>query len=695
MLPPTRRSALSAAAVLLLLMVLAGELVTAVRGQSLTWDEGDHIFAGYMQWKTGDFGLNPEHPPLVKWLATAPLAVLPLKAPPLGHRFFKSESYLDGRAMLFGNAPRYSAESLTLRVRLAAGLLSLVLALLVFAATREMFSTDAALVALVLLVFEPNIVAHGAYVTTDLGVSCFLFAAVYAFYRYVCRPRITRMLIAGLAAGLALASKHSAVLIFPMLVLLAAGELLLHWMARRGWVADLDGVEREEYRSAAGSFRELTPVRLGAAVVGIGMLAVVVLFGFYGFRYNARPAGLHLDPTLAQYVLPLSPIEAHGILLLAKLQLLPESYLYGLADVRAMANGMPSFIFGRVWEHGVWFYFPAVFLIKSTLGFLAILALALSAIVSGQVRRPREVLFLGVPAVFYFAVAMGSSLNIGSRHILPVYVFCCALAAGGSWALTHGYKSTRTELRKSWAILVCCLLAAHVVSSLRAFPDLIAYSNEVAGGPSATYKYLTDSNTDWGQQLLAVKAYTDEHHIHDCWFAYFVTPFILPSDYGIPCKLLPTFDSVSSQEEYPVPPRIDGPVFISAGDLTGFEFGSNTLNPYTGFQTLQPSALIQHGVLVYQGSFNVPLAAAYSHVERSAALLASKDVPGALAEAQTAVSLAPAALQSELALGDAEAAAHHTTEAQAAYTHALAIVRTMQPDGQAVWLPQLEKKMGS
>ncbi len=78
--------------------------------ESLTWDEGDHIYAGYMSWKTHDFGLNPEHPPLMKMLGTVPLLGLPLKVPPLQRRFFKDEAYLGGRDLLFGNSPEYSAE---------------------------------------------------------------------------------------------------------------------------------------------------------------------------------------------------------------------------------------------------------------------------------------------------------------------------------------------------------------------------------------------------------------------------------------------------------------------------------------------------------------------------------------------------------------------------------------------------------
>ena len=120
-------------------------------------------------------------------------------------------------------------------------------------------------------------------------------------------------------------------------------------------------------------------------------------------------------------------------MLTARLHLLPESYLYGLADVRAMANGMPSYIFGQVYEHGVWFYFPAVLVIKSTLGFLALVVIAFAAIAAGRFRRWREILFLLLPAVMYFWVAMGSSLNIGARHILPVYVFLCGVCGG--WKL--------------------------------------------------------------------------------------------------------------------------------------------------------------------------------------------------------------------------------------------------------------------
>ena len=659
------RHSLVVAGVCLLLLIFGLQIASTVHQESLTWDEGDHIFAGYMSWKTHDYGFNPEHPPLMKMLGTLPLLGLPLHVPQDQHRYFKAEAYLDGREMLFANGPDY-ARMLTFRVRMATGVLAIVLGLLVFLAAYEMFGVGAAFVALLLLVFEPNVLAHGAFVTTDLGVSCFFFASIYAFYRYCKAPSLGRLLAAGLAAGLALATKHSAVLLLPMLVLLVACEVVFRFN---------------------GEARVKRGLRLAGAFAGIAAVALVVLWAFYGFRYNARPGALRLDPTLVDYVKPLKATEARGILYLAKLHVLPESYLYGLADVRAMANGMPSYFMGKVYAHGIWYYFPTVLLIKSTIGFLALVLLAFAAIAAGRFRRWREIVFLLVPAGVYLFVAMTSHLNIGARHILPVWVFLCVFAAGGAWAWVASSRR--------WAYVVGVLLLLHVASSARAYPNYMAYANELWGGPSKTYKYLTDSNTDWAQQLVAVKKYTDERGIKDCWFAYFADPLLRAEDYGIPCRPLPTPDSWFSDVQHPVPATITGPVLISAGTLTGFELGSSVLNPYRGFEDLEPVTSIQDGVLVFEGTFQVPLASALSYVQEAKSLRAKKDFAGALAQARQAVAIAPDGLLPQVELGDALAAVGQKDEARSAYGRAMEMVKTMEPGAREEWAAKMEKKVAA
>ena len=670
-----------------LILILWAQMIHAVRGQSLTWDEGDHIFAGYKSLKTHDFGLNPEHPPMLKMVAALPLLPLQLTVPPNQHRFFKSESYLDGREFLYRNGPanggRYDAATLIFRARLFASVFTLIAALLVFLATTEMFSLTAGLIALTLFCFEPNILAHGAYVTTDMAASCTIFAAIYAFWRWVKVPSASRLFTAGLVAGIALAAKHSTILLVPMLVLLATVVLA---------APVLDGqLRKNSTANPTASSPRITLLRMIAALAVITGVAVVVLWAFYGFRFSARPAGLALSPSLADYVKPLAPREARGILLFAHWHLLPESYLYGLADVRIMANGMPSFFLGRVYAHGTWMYFPVLFLIKSTLALLALLALTLFAIARRWLRPSLELAFILIPPVVYMLVSMGSHLNIGARHILPFYLFCCVLAGAGAAALLRAQRTPR--IRERWTLAIVALLVFHIATTVHASPNYISYANEAWGGPSQTYRYLSDSNTDWAQQLIAVSAELRAHKIQHCYFAYFAAPFILPADYGIPCDLIPTFDSHVTDASQPTPLILQGPVLISAGDLNGFEFGSSTLNPYESFRSLHPTRFIQDGVFWFDGTFTVPLAAALSHVELSALALKHHNIPQALSEARQAEQLAPSEVEPELALGDALAANGRAAEARTAYTRASEKIETMEPGARQIWRDKLSEKL--
>jgi 4-amino-4-deoxy-L-arabinose transferase-like glycosyltransferase len=665
-----------------LILIYWAQMLHSIRGQSLTWDEGDHIFAGYESWKTHDFGFNPEHPPMVKQVATLPLLPLELKVPPDQHRFFKMESYLDGRELLFRNGPadggHYRAGTLIFRARLFASIFGVLAALLVFLATTEMFSVTAGLIALILFCFEPNLLAHGAYVTTDMAAACTIFATIYAFWRWMQRPTPSRLVIAGLVAGIALAAKHSTILLAPMLLLIAVVALVL---------------QRRNARATPSppAAPRITIGRMAIGGIVITVIAVAVLWVFYGFRYSARPAGLALSPTLRDYVRPLAPPEARGILLAARFHLLPESWLYGLADVRRVASGYPSFLLGRVYLHGTWFYFPVLFVIKSTLAMLALLALSLFAMARRWLAFTLELYCVLIPPILYFLVSMGSHLNIGARHILPVFLFCCVLCGVGAAALIRAPGTRRS--RERWTLAILALLIFHVASTLHASPNYLSYANEAWGGPSKTYLYLSDSNADWAQQLIAVSAALREHHVDNCYLAYFATPMILPADYGIPCRLLPTFDSYVTNTYIDTPSIISGTVLISAGDLNGFEFGSSALNPYESFRTLRPQRIIQNGVLWYNGTFSIPLAGALPYIERSSRALKANNLPLALSLAHQAEQIAPGDVAPEFALGDALAASGRPGEARAAYLRAAPKIDTMEPEARELWRGILAKKL--
>jgi hypothetical protein len=225
------------------------------------------------------------------------------------------------------------------------------------------------------------------------------------------------------------------------------------------------------------------------------------------------------------------------------------------------------------------------------------------------------------------------------------------------------------------------LLGWQVVTSVRVSPAYMAYGNEAWGGPAKVDRYLGDANTDWGQQLKAVKRYLDERHITDCWFAYFPDGSIDPEDYGVHCKQLPTTDLLYWLD-VPVttPPVISGTVLISAGDLEGIEFGDGKLNPYDQFWRVKPTAVIQHSVYVFDGTFAVPLAAALVEAKDASKLADAGQVDAALAKAEDAVQLAPWSGQVQSTLGDMLLKDGKKAEALQRYETALRIEESIRPD---------------
>lgn len=654
-------------AVILLLLVLLTEVGLSTRQESLSWDEGDHIYSGYMNWKHREYSLNPEHPPLVKLVATLPLLPLDLKVAPRQDRYFKAEAYYGGRELLFRNDPkyggRYNADTLLFRIHMTVLVFAVVLALLLFLAGREMFGATAGLIAMTLFVFDPTVLTNAPFVTTDMGAACGFFAAVYTFYRFVKAMSWQRAVVCGFVVGLALATKHSVVLLLPILVLLAAGDVAGRWKAARRWPG------HDALRILLG---------LGA----IAAIALFVLWGVYSFHYAMHPVGVNM-PTLASEMGPLSPLMKRLISISAHYHLLPESYLFGLADVQAVGLEMPTYIFGRLYAHGQWFYFPVLLTLKWSLGVLGLLALAIYAFATGKVRRPREAFFLALPALFYLVVAMAGPLNIGVRHVLPVFPFAFALAGAGAASLVCR--------RRAWAFVVGALLLCHAVDSVRMFPNYMPYANVLWGGPTKTHLYFSDSATDWGQELKWTKLWVDAHNVKECWFAYFAAPFLLPSDYGIPCKPLPTLDTMYEENIF-LPPVVHGPVLISFADLNGFELGTKVRNPYQNLFERKPDDVIANGIAVFNGDFPLPEAAALAY-EQQARKDLKKDPRSALSAAQQAVALAPNGFDANMALGEAFMATGNQTAAREAYQTALRRVPEMEPTSQEYWRPILEKKL--
>jgi hypothetical protein len=549
----------------------------------------------------------------------------------------KPDSFLYGAKFVVQNDP----DSTVIPARLFAALMGVLLAILVFAAAWKMFGRWEALVALALLAFEPNLIANGALVTTDMTLSTAAIGAVFALYWFCRKPGMIRFLAAGAAVGVLLAAKHSAAIFIPALCVLFVADALIY---RRG---NSTVVKKAFYQ--AGVF---------AAVFLLGLL---VLWSFYGFRYRAIPSAAQDPISVADYIATngrpemVSSYSARLVEGVDRTHVLPESYVLGLADIVATGS-RNMYLFDTAYPTGQWFYFPVCFLIKSSIPLLLLLPFGFAFALIEREKR-REMMFLLFPPLFFFAVALTSGINIGVRHILPVYpFFIIAAAVGGVW-ITRKFPALR--------FVLIALLLFHAVTAARTAPDYIPFVNDLWGGTDNAYRIFKDPNLDFGQNSKFVMDYLKKENITDCWYASHGNVELTVASQ--PCRLLPgTFQlSLTDQVFDPVPPVIEGTVL-----LTAMAFPPR-VELYRSIIHTEPIARIGRGVFVYRGRFEIPLAAAISHADRSTILLRLRRFDEALIDGKKAVELGPDDPRTHLALGTALARVGRKDEAKASFERAI------------------------
>jgi len=646
------------------MVVLFAVCVHTAKSDSVSWDESQHLYSGWLSWERGDFGYNPEVPPLIKMWDAIPLLHRDIKAPAYTGDPFKKEGFVLGQRFLAVNG----IEQTLVPARIMASLLTVLLAATLFLCAKEMFGSNAALFALLLFCFDPNILAHGAFVTTDIGASLTMLAAIYAFYRYVKRPSIPRMVAVAIVVGLTMTAKFTGVFIIPLLGLIAMIDV---WQAK--------GANR---RPESASARQVVIAIAVASLIGVGWIWTI-----YHFRYAARPTPLQLNPTSAEYLQKLtSPLTRFVVTTLSRFHLLPEAYVYGLADTKIAAGGLPSYLFGRTYPGASHWYFPAAFLIKSTLPFLIMLGITIVVGLRGEWCKHREIVFLAIPPAFLFVLSSSSDLGIGYRHLLPMFPMLYVLVAGCAAYVV----SRKPKLAYGFA----ALLLWQVLTTLAARPGLVAYANEAWGGPSKTHLYLSDSNVDWGQQLNAVRRYLETHPSQPCFFAYFAQGPVDFRDYGINCHVLPSgsaFWTGLDTMRFGDDRNVSGTLLISDGVVAGADIPGRG-NPYAAFASVRPAAVIDRGVYVYNGQFDLAPAAALEHLHAAQDFAAQHDTAGVMREARMAEKLDPNNPEAHAILGDALAASGDKTAAQTEYSAALHSSE-LDPVFQKGLLAELQSKM--
>jgi hypothetical protein len=531
---------------------------------SATWDEPFHLAAGYAALARHDYRVDPEHPPFQRMWAALPLLVMgdvTLDTAPIDRA--SPSAWVAGQ--LYGFSQRFlyvanDADRLLSAARFMTLLLGTALGVLVFSWTHEWLGFRPAVAVLCLYTIEPNLAAHASLVTTDFGIACFMFGAVYFLWRTCRQPSSGNLAGLVILVALAAVSKFTAVVLAPIFAI-----LLAHAVFRQRTLTAIQGTG------------------IATLLAGATWLAI---WATYGFRYapSASPGWLfHLqyDAIVQARVPGLAALSAW----VDDHHLLPNAFTQGFLIGQAKAQLRPAFFAGSYSATGWWYYFPAAIALKTPLTVLACVVAGLGTLAAAQRDEEGMVAFVVCPIVVILGAAMLTHINIGLRHVLPIYPFMLLCAAA----------AVRALLDRGRIAVVAIGIAVALVEFGSTYPYTLAFFNQLVGGPSNGWRYLADSNLDWGQDLKRLKRWMQANSVARVNLAYF--GLADPAYYRIAGPRLPAApDVLSTRFDQP---QLPGYVAVSVTELLGVYFDEQRRDLYAPLRDREPVADIGHSIRVY------------------------------------------------------------------------------------------------
>ena len=553
------RRAWFVAAVVALAVIGVVRIIATYQVFNQTTDEPAHVATGmeWLQW--GSYAFEPLHPPLARVaVALGPyLSGLRLQ----DHR----NLWIEGNELLFANG--HYLHNLALA---RAGVLPffLLATFLVWHWTRSRYGDWPALAATFLFTTSPVVLAHAGLATTDMAATATFTWALLAFLNFVEGPTYGRAAILGGAAGLAILSKFSALLFLPAC---AITLLLTHW-AMRQRMADTKPVTA----AAALLWRRLVAVTV----------LVILLVGWAGYRFSISSAATAADRphyTIDQLVGKSGALHniAYAV---AEAPFIPApAFFQGLAKVRFKeSTGHKSYLLGHIRETGWWYFFPVALAVKSTLPFLLLAVVGgIYLAKSAWMGQANWINLAPLTAAFtVLIVCLPSHINIGIRHILPIYPLLAIIAGVGARRIWEGIKPAYLG-----PIIIVALFAWQIEASVRAHPDYLAYFNESASRHPEDI--LIDSDLDWGQDLLRLAPALQQLHVNHLAIAYAGSPKLDLNNFG-----LPPFHVLAPHE------RATGWIAISVLPLKTGGFGQPD-DSYSWLEAYQPVGRAGKSIWLY------------------------------------------------------------------------------------------------
>lgn len=479
-------------------------MVYSASGDSLVFDELAHIPAGYSYAAYLDNRLNIEHPPLVKALSAIPLLFLNLNFPADGTNWEKFNQWGIGSEFIFNSGN--DADIVIFMARLGPIILTLFLIFFTFIIAKNLVGEKWALLPAFFVGLSPNVLSHGHYVTTDIGVSLFVLLAIYYFSRYIADPSLYLLFISSLFFGFAQLAKFSALILVPIFILLA----VIYALGNKQWL------------------------RLLKNTASVFLSGYIIVYGFYflfsvnypeetqiknteyilGFSDSQRAQATsescseeNLSPIFkSRCILKETFIKMSGNIITRPI----TQYLTGawLVFKQSTLAHHLTYFNGTLCDCGRWYYFPILFFLKEPITGLIFILLGIIGglvyFIKSKFKRIR--IFFDYIAIghftefslFLFIIIYGiysiqSNLNIGVRHIFPMFapIYILAVQAFKKIEINVFYKK----------LIIGIIVFWHVFEVFFSAPYFISYYNEFGGGLWEGHKYAVDSNYDWGQDL--------------------------------------------------------------------------------------------------------------------------------------------------------------------------------------------------
>jgi len=450
-------------------IIMLARVAVTISIFSPTIDEPAHIGAAVSMIEAHKLIAPGSHPPLARLVAAVPLWLDGARLPQC-----RGQTIIGAEDLGYDLGARVLAQSKSFRAllthaRLAMLIFPIVALLYLYLLGSWLNGPAVAAIAVVFLTLDPTFLGHAFWIGNDMAGCAGYLAAIYHGLRWLKNPTWKFAAVAGVVLGLAISAKFSCLLAIPSLALLA----LINRQSRR---------------------------RFFSQAILIGAIAFFTLWATYFFNVGSLSDQAGLTGSTGNAASAAMRQQWQRVPHFIRVAIIPMPSFF-LALARLMLHnrfGHGAYLNGQVSSHGWWYYFPEVFALKSTLGFLAALLLAIAVATYHRRWRTWPTIAVIVPAGVFLAAAMAGNIDIGIRYILPAIPFLTLFAV-------------QQLSRPRWQWILAVLMLCSAVEGTAIHPDYLSYFNVAAGGPAGGQRFALDSNIDWNQDVYRMSAWIDRN----------------------------------------------------------------------------------------------------------------------------------------------------------------------------------------